>query len=255
MADQRASSSAAIVRNGHPAVRSDYIQVEVDEPVAGHGSISTRDSVRSVASRARKTGIDVDGVPGPACILDDIAREIMAFAAHRVRPVYRQIRVGIEVRNPLARTRRLAEFITSLQKVRPFRSVRTARARTAEFAVVVAVVTIRAKYLEPHQPPLTGSVQLRHVGQKTGLGVSRGTRVRHRMAGGRRRGKFRKYIARIRRVRHVPHREIPEFRFRWLARRRTVAAKAVFILVHSRHQRGNSVSGRNSIHCVLRRTK
>jgi len=97
------------------AVRSDYIQVEVDEPVAGHGSISTRDSVRSVASRARKTGIDVDGVPGPACILDDIAARSwhlphIAYGPFTVRSGW------IEVRNPLARTRRLAEFITSLQK-------------------------------------------------------------------------------------------------------------------------------------------
>ncbi len=62
MANQCASVGAAIVRNRHPAVRSNYIQVEVDESVTADVSISACYSVRSVTSRARKTSIDVDGV-------------------------------------------------------------------------------------------------------------------------------------------------------------------------------------------------
>ena len=50
MANQCARSRAAIVRNRHRAVRSNYIQVEVDKSVAADVSISARDSVRSVAS-------------------------------------------------------------------------------------------------------------------------------------------------------------------------------------------------------------
>lgn len=64
----------------------------------------------------------------------------------------------------------------------PFGSVRTIRADAAEFAVVVTVVTIRAKNLVAHQSSLTGSVQLRHVSQETGLGISRVAGMRNWMA-------------------------------------------------------------------------
>ena len=182
MADQRTGSSVAIVRNRHPAVRSNNIQVEVNEPVTAHRPISACDSVRRVTSRTRKTRIDVNGMLRPACVLDDVAGKIMAFAAHRVRPIHREIRIWKKVGDALPGTRRLAEFVTSLQDVGPFRSVRAARTQPAEFAVVITVVTIRAENLNPHLPSLTRSVQLRHVRQQTGLRVSRGTSVRYRMA-------------------------------------------------------------------------
>lgn len=94
MADQcaRGFCAAAVVSDWHPAIRSDYVQVEVDQSVTADISISACDSVRSVTGRARKTSIDVDGVLRPACVLDDIT-QIMAFAAHRVRPIHREIRV------------------------------------------------------------------------------------------------------------------------------------------------------------------
>lgn len=93
MADQCASSSSAIVRNRHPAVRSNYIQVEVDEPVTADSPISASYSMRRVTSGAGKTSVDVSRVLRPACVLDDIARQIMAFAAHRIGPIYREIRI------------------------------------------------------------------------------------------------------------------------------------------------------------------
>jgi len=89
MADQRAGSSVSIVRNGRPAVRSNYIQVEVDEPISANSSISACYPVRGMTRRTCKSRIDVCGVLRPTCVLDDIAREIMAFAAHRVRPIHR----------------------------------------------------------------------------------------------------------------------------------------------------------------------
>jgi len=63
MADQRASLGSAIVGNRHGSIRSHDIRVEVDKPVTTDGSISAPYSVRSVTGRARKTSIDVDGVP------------------------------------------------------------------------------------------------------------------------------------------------------------------------------------------------
>ena len=138
--------------------------------------------MRRVTGRARKTSIDVERVLRPTCVPDDIAREIVAFAAHRVRPIDAQIRIYVQVSNSLAGTRRLAIFVTPLQDVGPFGSVRTTRTQAAEFAVVVTVVTVRTKNLVAHLSPLTGSIELRHVGQQTGLRVSRGTRVRHGMA-------------------------------------------------------------------------
>ena len=75
--------------------------------------------------------------------------------------------------------------------------------------------------------------------------------MRYRMTEGRRRSKLRNDVAGIRRVRYVPQREIPEFRSGRLSRRRSVATKAVLILVLRRHDRSDSITGRNSIHSGL----
>ena len=110
------------------------------------------------ARRIRVIVFDVDGVLRPAGVSDDITRQIMALAAHTVRTIHREIRVGVEVGYSLARTRRLAEFIPALQKVGPFGSVRTIRTQAAEFSVVVAVMAIRTENLCTHLAALTSPV-------------------------------------------------------------------------------------------------
>ncbi len=255
MADQCTSLGSAVVGNRHRTIRSDDIRVEVDKPVTADGSIPAPYSVRSVTSRARKTSIDVDGVPRPAGVLDNITRQIMALAAHAVRTIHRKIRVGVQVGYSLAGTRRLAEFIPALQKVGPFGSVRTIGTQAAEFAVVVAVMAIRTKNLCTHLATLTTPVQLRHKREKTRLRIRRRTRVRYRMARGGRSGKLRHDIAGIRGVRYASRREIPEFRFTRLARTRAVATKAVLVLVLSRRNRSDSIARRNSVHRSLRQTQ
>jgi hypothetical protein len=60
--------------------------------------------------------------------------------------------------------------------------VRAVGTEAAEFAIVVAIVTVRAKNLCAHKTPLTCSVQLGHVGKKTRLWVTRGSGVGHGMA-------------------------------------------------------------------------
>ena len=110
----------------------------------------------------------------PARVLDDVAWEIMALAAHAIGPIHRKIGIRVEIRDPLPGAHGLAEFVVALQKVGPFRSVRTVRTRAAELSVVVAVVAIRAINLCPYLSRLRDSVQFRHIRQETGLRVWRG---------------------------------------------------------------------------------
>jgi len=251
MADQGATGSSAIVRKRHPAIRRHYIQVEVDQPVAADASISTRDAMSAMTGGAAETGIDVSGVLRPAGIFDDIAREVVALAAHCVRPVHGKVRIWVQDCNPLARTWGLAEFVTALQKMGPFGAVRAVGTESAEFAIVVTVMTICAENLCAHETPLACSVQLGHVGEKTGLRVTRGTSVRNRMARRRRRGKLRDDVTGIGRVGNIPHRQVPEFRCGGLPCRGPMAAEAVLELVHRGRDRCDSIAGRNSTHPAL----
>ncbi len=126
--------------------------------------------MRRVAYRATESVLrDVQGMLRPTCVRENIVRQIVAFPAHRVRTVHREIRIRIKIRDQLTGRRRLAELIPPLQQVGPLRSMRTVRPRASELAVVVAVVAIAAKQLCPYQPARGQPGFVQHIDQQAGL--------------------------------------------------------------------------------------
>ena len=182
VAHQGATVRPAVVRDGHAAVRSYDFQVKIDQPLARDVPAARSHAVRAVARRAGEAGVDVARVLAPTRILDDVVRQIMALAAHRIGAIDAEIRRRVEIRNPLPGTRRLAEFIAALQEMVPLGSMRPVRTHAAEFAIVVAVVAVGAVNLRTHGPARRAPVQLHHIGQQAGLWQATASWVEHRVA-------------------------------------------------------------------------
>ena len=72
-------------------------------------------------------------------------RQVVTLRAHGIRPGEGQVGTRKKIRDHIARHRCLAELIVALQDVRVDRSMRTIRPGAAEFAIVVAVVTIACR--------------------------------------------------------------------------------------------------------------
>lgn len=84
MAHQRAGVRGAGVGDRRASIRSDHVDVEVHQTLAGDGSASCAHAVGGMANRAGEAGVDVTAVVVPACIGDDVVK-VVALAAHGVR--------------------------------------------------------------------------------------------------------------------------------------------------------------------------
>src|ERR1041385_3548944 len=78
-----------------------------------------------------------------------------------------QVGIRIEVRHQLARQRRLAELVPALQNVRKDGAMGAACPRPAEFAIVVAIVTVGAKYAGGHDASKRPAVEIQLVCPQT----------------------------------------------------------------------------------------
>src|SRR5208282_25623 len=113
---------------------------------AGNCRARAAHAMRSVANGAREAVVDMQRVLRETGVRDDVG-QIVALAAQRVRAIHAQIRIRIEIRDQLARRRRLTGHVLTLENMCPLRPMRTIGTRTPEFTIVVAVVAIAAEYL------------------------------------------------------------------------------------------------------------
>src|SRR5208282_1503526 len=146
-----------------------------------------------MADRTAEAIVDMPSMLGKTGVGQDL-RQIMAFRAHRVGAIDAEIRIRKQVGNQLARHDGLGKFVPPFQDMRKSRSMRAVRSGPAKFAIVVAVVTIRAKNLYPHAPPLRDSVLIQHVRQQTWLRQRARSHMSNGMARSASQGKLRHYI-------------------------------------------------------------
>lgn len=165
------------------SVRRDDLDVKVDEPLSGNGPARAAHPMRGMAGRARKSVVHVPGVFAETAIGCDFF-QVMALSAERIGAIATQIWNWEEVGDELPGPRGLAEFVTALKDVSPFRAVRTVRPQTAKLAVVIAVVAIGAENLSPHAPPLCDAVEIQHVRQQAGLQQPAAAHMGDGVAGG-----------------------------------------------------------------------
>lgn len=114
--------------------------------------------MRSVARRTGKACVDVARMLRETAIADDL-REVVALGAHPVGTGHAQIRGGKQIGNRPARDGGLTELVTPLEEMEPLRSVGPVCARTAEFAVIVAVVAIGSDVVAMISGPFSDSLQ------------------------------------------------------------------------------------------------
>lgn len=98
VAGEAAGICGARVRNGHRAVRRDYIDIKIDEPCPGDVRVAATHSVSSMTDGTRESVIDMPGVLGKARVCDDLV-QIVALRTHRVRTVHAEIGARIEIGN------------------------------------------------------------------------------------------------------------------------------------------------------------
>ena len=129
-----------------------------------------------VTHRAGESCVDVDRMLGEAGVGNDVG-QIVTFGTQGIR----SLRSGIEDRRKkildcTSRTsggreagRHLAELVTPLQNMRELRTVRSIRSGAPKFAIIVAVVAVRAKNARGNRPPLRAAVQIPHELEQAGL--------------------------------------------------------------------------------------
>lgn len=159
VAGQRAGVRTLVVGDGRAPVRGNHVGIEADQALPGRIGTAASDTVRAVAGRATEPGIDVERVLGKTRVLHDVG-EVVAFRAHRIRPIRAEVGIREQVRDRPARPRRLAELITAFKDVLPLRSMRTDGASASEFAAVVAAVAIGAEDLRTHGTALCSAIQV-----------------------------------------------------------------------------------------------
>ena len=187
---QSAGICAAAIRNRRAAVRCDYVDIEVDQPLTRDVGIGGAHSVPGVTGRTSEPVVDVPAVLAETRVRHD-ETQIVTLATHPVGAIHREIRVGKEIGYELARRGRLRELVATFQDVHELRAVRSVRSGAAEFAVVVTVMTIAAKDLCPHRAPLADAVNIGHVLTQAGLRKRAVARMGYGMARGRRHSELR----------------------------------------------------------------
>lgn len=181
MASQTARTGRSSVGDGTLAIRSDHVDVEVHEALGGNCSYLRAASVCAMAHRAGEAVVDMASVILEAAVGHD-AGEIVTLGAQRVIPGRCEVRRIIQIGDWLSRSGRLAHVIAPFKNVRIFRSVRTIRPRSAELAVVIAVVTIGAEDTHAHDASLPRAIEIEHIRAQAGLRKWAAAIVHHRMA-------------------------------------------------------------------------
>ena len=100
--DQGAGASDAIVRNRCSTVGSDYIDIEVDEPLTRYAAICASNAVGSVAYRAGEAVVDMARVLCERRVGNDLG-EVVTFAAQGIGASHGQVGIGQQVSNGTAR--------------------------------------------------------------------------------------------------------------------------------------------------------
>lgn len=116
VAGQAAGIGRPIIRNRIPAIRCDYINIEIDEPVSRDSAALSTDPMSRMAGGASKPIINMSGVLAEAGIGQDLA-EIVTLRAQGVGTVDRQVRIGEQVHDGSSRRCRLAEFIMPFEQM------------------------------------------------------------------------------------------------------------------------------------------
>lgn len=250
MASESAGICGSRIRNGVGSVRRHYIDVEIHQPFARNGSAGAPHTMRGMARRAGKPVIDVPGVFAETRIGDN-GTQIVTFSTKRIRPIHAEIWIGVEIGNGLTRSRSLAEFITAFQDVGPSRTMRPIRPQTSKLAIVITVMAIGAENLRPHAASLSGAVQIEHAREQAGLRERAAPHMGDGMAGCTAQGELGDDVQKITR-RHGTRRQIPKDKVHYFTRARSMAAKAILILIHRGIHHRYPVGGAHSSDAVLR---
>ena len=164
MAGECASVAAAVIGNWSAIVLPHHIDVKIYQPFARDTRRNRAHPVRRVADRTGEPILRyVIAMLQEAGVAYHVA-QVMALRAHAVRSVQAEVWIRKCIGDQASRRRGLAELVIVLEDVRVHRTVRAVRPRSAEFAIVVAVVTIGAENLQSHEPR-RGAVLIQHVGQ------------------------------------------------------------------------------------------
>src|ERR1035441_8884363 len=124
MADQATGVRRMVVRDRSPAVGGDYVGIKIHQAFARNVARWCAHPVGRMAYRARESVLlNVAGVFAEAGVIQDL-REIVALGTQSIRAADGAAlcaygRVREQIRNELARNRRLTELIPALQDERP----------------------------------------------------------------------------------------------------------------------------------------
>lgn len=181
MAGQTARTGRPAVGDGTLAIRRDHVDVEVHKTLGRNRGHLRASAVSAMADRAGEAVIDMARMLLETAVGHD-AGKVVTLGAERIIPGRGQIRRIIQIRDRLSWRRCLAHVIATLENMGIFRSMRTIWSRSAELAVVVAVVTIGAEDTHAHRASLPRAIEIKHVGTKAGLRERAAAIVHHGMA-------------------------------------------------------------------------
>ena len=112
------SIGRTVVGNGRASILGNHVNIKIHQPLSRDIRGCCAHTVGSVAYRATEARVDMALMLGEGGVCHDIA-QIVAFAAHRVRPANAEIGVGIKIRDQLARPGCLAGNVLPFQDVGP----------------------------------------------------------------------------------------------------------------------------------------
>ena len=257
MANQGTRVRIAVVRDGRRTTGGDNSDIKVYQAFAGDSPRLGAHSVGSVAYRAREAILFyVAGVLAEAGVIQDLIK-VVAFGAKSIRTaagatLCARVWVREQVGNKVAREWRLAELIPAFEDVRKDGPVRAAWSRPAKFAIVVAVVAVRAKNASGHDATRCLTVKIDQIRAQAGLWQHAAAILEHRMGGRGKRAEFRNDIHRIA-GHHRPGGRIAEVDAGSFTGTGAVAAQTILVLIHGHAEHRLSIRGANALHHALRR--
>jgi hypothetical protein len=195
-----------------------------------------------VTNGAGKAVVDMPRVLAEAGICQHWLK-IVTLAAQRVWSINAHIRVREEAVQQPPWNLCHAELVSTLKNVTELGSVWPVRPGAAEFPVVIAVVTIRAKDTRANSSRGVCPIEVQHLSAQAGLCQSALSIVHHWVTGSGRPVKFGNQVQWIT-TSDNPHRKISVFgRACDLAGARTVTTQAVLILIEHWGEHRNAVGG------------
>jgi hypothetical protein len=200
---------------------------------------------------AGKTVVDVARVLTEAGIRQHLLK-VVTLAAQRVWSINGHIRVGEEAVQQASGNGCHAELVSALKDVAEPGSVRPIRPGAAEFSVVIAVVTIRAKDAHANGSRGVCPIEVQHLSAQAGLSQRALSVVHHRMTGSGRPVKFGNQVQGIT-TSDNPYRKISVFgSICDLTGTRTVTTQAVLVLIERWVEHGDAVGGADTGYPILR---